>query len=224
MWTCGFTLIHHFVQLFRWPCRKNVFAFVGLYKASTMHMVAGLTDVTSRRALAWRNECMGTGRWLILLSWEFWLEFVCILPISMEILVTPLLLCKFISVDKVVWYSKRVAILFVRSTCIGFWVNTMLKWAICEVQTKNTGIKWFFVYQTGQLMRQPCFQEDENVLTKFGSVQVSGDAPTLPWVGFRVWVGAGLGLGLAVREGWVDTCPESWVHRGMPREIPAHEK
>ena len=35
----------------------------------------------------------------------------------------------------------------------------------------------------------------------FGSIQVSGDAATFPWVGSRVWVGAGLGL--ALREEWV---------------------
>ena len=34
------------------------------------------------------------------------------------------------------------------------------------------------------------------------SIQVSGDVPMLPWVRFRIWVGIGLGLGL--REGWVD--------------------
>ena len=47
-----------------------------------------------------------------------------------------------------------------------------------------------------------------------GSIQVvSGDTPTLPWVRSRVWVGAelGLGLGLALWEGWVDTSPESWI-------------
>ena len=42
-------------------------------------------------------------------------------------------------------------------------------------------------------------------------IQVSGDVPTLPWVRCRVWVGAGLWL--ALREGWVDACPESsrWI-------------
>ena len=42
-----------------------------------------------------------------------------------------------------------------------------------------------------------------------GSIQVSGDAPTLPWVRSGVWVGARFGL--ALREGWVDTSPESWI-------------
>ena len=31
----------------------------------------------------------------------------------------------------------------------------------------------------------------------------------LPWVRFRVWVGTGLGL--ALREGWVNTSPETWI-------------
>ena len=44
-----------------------------------------------------------------------------------------------------------------------------------------------------------------------GSIQVSGDALILPWVRSRVWVRTGLGLELAVREGWVDTSPESWI-------------
>ena len=44
-----------------------------------------------------------------------------------------------------------------------------------------------------------------------GSIQVSGDALTLPWVRSRVWVGSGLGLGLALRQGWVDTSPETWI-------------
>ena len=45
----------------------------------------------------------------------------------------------------------------------------------------------------------------------FGSVQVSKDTPTLPWAKSRVWVGAWLGLGLALKEGWVDTSPESRI-------------
>ena len=45
-----------------------------------------------------------------------------------------------------------------------------------------------------------------------GSIQVSGDAPTLPWVWSRVWVKAGLALELALREGWVDTSSlETWI-------------
>ena len=35
-------------------------------------------------------------------------------------------------------------------------------------------------------------------LIDIGSVQVSGDAPTLPWVRSRVWIGVGLGRG-----GWI---------------------
>ena len=34
-----------------------------------------------------------------------------------------------------------------------------------------------------------------------GSMQISGNVPTLPWVRFRVWVRAELGLGLSLREG-----------------------
>ena len=46
--------------------------------------------------------------------------------------------------------------------------------------------------------------------TNFRSIQVSGDAPTLPWVRSIVWVGAGLGL--ALREGWVDRSPITWIY------------
>ena len=34
-----------------------------------------------------------------------------------------------------------------------------------------------------------------------GSIHVSGNVPTLPWVRFRVLVRAELGLGLSLREG-----------------------
>ena len=40
------------------------------------------------------------------------------------------------------------------------------------------------------------------------SIQVSGDVRTLPWVRLRILIGSGLGL--ALRDGWVDTSPESW--------------
>ena len=43
-----------------------------------------------------------------------------------------------------------------------------------------------------------------------GSIQISGEAPTLPWVGSRFR--AGVGLGLSLREGWVDTSPEYWLY------------
>ena len=43
------------------------------------------------------------------------------------------------------------------------------------------------------------------------SIQHSGDTPTFAWVRSRVLAGAGLGLTL--REGWVDTFPESWIDR-----------
>ena len=43
------------------------------------------------------------------------------------------------------------------------------------------------------------------------SIQRSGDTPTFAWVRSRVLAGAGLGLTL--REGWVDTFPESWIDR-----------
>ena len=42
----------------------------------------------------------------------------------------------------------------------------------------------------------------------FKTIQVSGDVPPLPWVGFRVADGLGLRLGLG--KGWVDTSPDSW--------------
>ena len=56
-----------------------------------------------------------------------------------------------------------------------------------------------------------------NTVSDLGSIQVSGDVPALPWVRSRVWVGAELGLGL--REGWVDTSPESLI--GMRTMAPA---
>ena len=39
----------------------------------------------------------------------------------------------------------------------------------------------------------------------------SGHAPAFPWVRSEVWVGAGLEVGVAVREGWVDTSLEPWI-------------
>ena len=42
-----------------------------------------------------------------------------------------------------------------------------------------------------------------------GLIHVSGDVPPLPWVRSRVWVGAGLGLGL--REGRAGTSPETSI-------------
>ena len=38
--------------------------------------------------------------------------------------------------------------------------------------------------------------------------------PTLPWVRSRICVGAGLGL--ALREGWVDMSPETWMDPSAP--------
>ena len=60
----------------------------------------------------------------------------------------------------------------------------------------------------------PAFSKDREGLdilapSHQGSTKVSGDVPTLPWVRSRVWVGAGLRLHL--REGWVDTSPETWI-------------
>ena len=54
-------------------------------------------------------------------------------------------------------------------------------------------------------------------LLRHGSIQVPGDILTLPWVRSRIWVGAGLGL--ALREGWVDTLgrvvfAEAWINPG----------
>ena len=45
-----------------------------------------------------------------------------------------------------------------------------------------------------------------------GSIQVFGDMPTLPWVRSRGWIGARIGL--ALREGWVDTSPETLIGVG----------
>ena len=44
-----------------------------------------------------------------------------------------------------------------------------------------------------------------------GSIQVSGDMPTLPLLRPKVWVGSGLGLKLGVMEGKVGMSPETWI-------------
>ena len=44
------------------------------------------------------------------------------------------------------------------------------------------------------------------------SIQVSGDVPTFPSLRPKVWVRAGLGLGLGLREGRVGTSPETWIY------------
>ena len=44
-----------------------------------------------------------------------------------------------------------------------------------------------------------------------GAIQVSGDVPTLPSLGPKVWLGAGVGSGLGLREGRVGTSPETWI-------------
>ena len=44
-----------------------------------------------------------------------------------------------------------------------------------------------------------------------GSIQVSGDGPTLPSLRPKAWVGAGLGLGSGLREGRVGPSPENWI-------------
>ena len=54
----------------------------------------------------------------------------------------------------------------------------------------------------GKLWRRDPRCGDRSLCASVGSIQVSGIA-SLPWVRSRVWVGAGLGL--ALREGWVDT-------------------
>ena len=51
-----------------------------------------------------------------------------------------------------------------------------------------------------------------------GSNQVSRDAPILPWVRYRVWVGTWLELVLALTEGWVDifhSVFHYWLNPGL---------
>ena len=60
---------------------------------------------------------------------------------------------------------------------------------------------WLFITYSDE----PSNSHWKNIL--FGSIQVSGDAPTLPWVRSKFWVGAGLGLGFPKgRGGWI--CPQ----------------
>ena len=58
------------------------------------------------------------------------------------------------------------------------------------------------------VMETPGFEgENPSICRCLGSIQVSGDVPSLPRVRSRVWAG----FKFALREGWVDASPESWI-------------
>ena len=50
-----------------------------------------------------------------------------------------------------------------------------------------------------------------SIIRLCGSIQVSGDGPTLPSLRPKVWIGAGFGLGLGLREGRVGPSPETCI-------------